>query len=112
VTNRGSRVAVDQIRRHSQTDAGSVFGKLNLAEHFACHGPRRLLVFHEAVPKERAEKMGTTWGYARVSTEDQELGLQITALRAAGVPEANIVQEKASGRWAVTGRSTPACWNG
>ncbi len=42
--------------------------------------------------------MGTTWGYARVSTEDQELGLQITALRAAGVPEANIVQEKASGK--------------
>jgi DNA invertase Pin-like site-specific DNA recombinase len=40
--------------------------------------------------------MGTTWGYARVSTEDQELGLQISALRAAGVPEANIVQEKAS----------------
>lgn len=42
--------------------------------------------------------MGTTWGYARVSTEDQELGLQITALRAAGVPEGNIVQEKASGK--------------
>jgi DNA invertase Pin-like site-specific DNA recombinase len=42
--------------------------------------------------------MGTTWGYARVSTEDQELGLQITALREAGVPEANIVQEKASGK--------------
>ena len=42
--------------------------------------------------------MGATWGYARVSTEDQELGLQITALRAAGVPDANIVQEKASGK--------------
>jgi DNA invertase Pin-like site-specific DNA recombinase len=42
--------------------------------------------------------MGTTWGYARVSTEDQELDLQITALRAAGVPMANIVQEKASGK--------------
>jgi DNA invertase Pin-like site-specific DNA recombinase len=42
--------------------------------------------------------MGTTWGDARVSTEDQELGLQITALRAAGVPEGNIVQEKASGK--------------
>ena len=39
--------------------------------------------------------MGKTYGYARVSTEDQELGLQITALRDAGVPEANIVQEKA-----------------
>jgi DNA invertase Pin-like site-specific DNA recombinase len=42
--------------------------------------------------------MGKTYGYARVSTEDQELGLQITALRDAGVPEANIVQEKASGK--------------
>jgi DNA invertase Pin-like site-specific DNA recombinase len=44
------------------------------------------------------EKMGTKWGYARVSTEDQELGLQVTALRDAGVPEVNIVTEKASGK--------------
>ena len=43
--------------------------------------------------------MGNTYGYARVSTEDQELGLQISALRDAGVPEANIVQEKASGKF-------------
>src|SRR4051794_34053916 len=43
-------------------------------------------------------KMGEIWGYARVSTEDQELGLQITALKEYGVPEANIVQEKASGK--------------
>jgi DNA invertase Pin-like site-specific DNA recombinase len=42
--------------------------------------------------------MGKSYGYARISTEDQELGLQITALRDAGVPEANIVQEKASGK--------------
>jgi DNA invertase Pin-like site-specific DNA recombinase len=42
--------------------------------------------------------MGTTWGYARVSTEDQELGLQISALRDAGVPDAHIIQEKASGK--------------
>ena len=42
--------------------------------------------------------MGKICGYARVSTEDQELGLQISALRDAGVPEANIVQEKASGK--------------
>ena len=39
-----------------------------------------------------------TWGYSRVSTEDQELGMQIAALREAGVPEAHIVQEKASGK--------------
>jgi DNA invertase Pin-like site-specific DNA recombinase len=39
-----------------------------------------------------------TWGYARVSTEDQELGLQLTALREAGVPDENIVAEKASGK--------------
>jgi DNA invertase Pin-like site-specific DNA recombinase len=42
--------------------------------------------------------MTEIWGYARVSTEDQELGLQVTALRAAGVPENHIVQEKASGK--------------
>jgi DNA invertase Pin-like site-specific DNA recombinase len=42
--------------------------------------------------------MGAVFGYARVSTEDQELGLQISALRASGVPEANIIQEKASGK--------------
>ena len=38
------------------------------------------------------------YGYARVSTEDQNLDLQITALRAADVPDANIVREKASGK--------------
>src|ERR1700760_2700607 len=48
--------------------------------------------------------MGQIWGYARVSTEDQELGLQIVALRMAGVPDANIVQEKASGK---TGSDRP-----
>jgi DNA invertase Pin-like site-specific DNA recombinase len=42
--------------------------------------------------------MGKIYGYARVSTEEQELGLQVSALLAAGVPEANIVQEKASGK--------------
>lgn len=42
--------------------------------------------------------MGDVYGYARVSTADQDLGLQISALRAAGVPEDNIVQETASGR--------------
>ena len=43
--------------------------------------------------------MGTTWGYARVSTEDQQLGLQITALHVASVPDANAVQEKAGSDW-------------
>ena len=42
--------------------------------------------------------MGEVWGYARVSTEDQDLGLQVSALREAGVPENHIVQEKASGK--------------
>ena len=42
--------------------------------------------------------MSTTYGYARVSTEDQELGLQVSALRDAGVPLDRIVQEKASGK--------------
>jgi DNA invertase Pin-like site-specific DNA recombinase len=41
--------------------------------------------------------MGEVWGYARVSTEDQNLASQVDALRAAGVPEGNIVQEKISG---------------
>jgi DNA invertase Pin-like site-specific DNA recombinase len=42
--------------------------------------------------------MSEIWGYARVSTEDQELGLQVSALHDAGVPEANIITEKASGK--------------
>jgi DNA invertase Pin-like site-specific DNA recombinase len=42
--------------------------------------------------------MAEVWGYARVSTEEQELGLQITALKDAGVSEDHIVQEKASGK--------------
>ena len=51
------------------------------------------------------------YGYARVSTEDRELGLQITALTEAGVAKADIVHEKASGsRKARTGRSMPSYW--
>ena len=41
--------------------------------------------------------MSAVWGYARVSREDQALALQLDALEAAGVPLANIVQEKESG---------------
>ena len=41
--------------------------------------------------------MGIMYGYARVSREDQDLALQLDALHAAGVPAANVVQDKASG---------------
>ena len=41
--------------------------------------------------------MAAVWGYARVSREDQALALQLDALGAAGVPSANVVQEKESG---------------
>lgn len=41
--------------------------------------------------------MSAVWGYARVSREDQALALQLDALEAAGVPSANVVQEKESG---------------
>lgn len=37
------------------------------------------------------------YGYARVSTQEQNLELQIEALKAGGVPERNIKQEKISG---------------
>ena len=37
------------------------------------------------------------YGYARVSTDDQELDLQIDDLKKAGCDEANIYSEKVSG---------------
>lgn len=39
----------------------------------------------------------THWGYARVSTVDQDTGMQFEALRRAGVEEAHIVTDHASG---------------
>ncbi len=41
--------------------------------------------------------MGRRWGYARVSTDDQTTALQVDALKAAGVPAGNIIEEKVSG---------------
>ena len=41
--------------------------------------------------------MGTMYGYARVSREDQDLALQLDALHAAGVEPANVIQDKGSG---------------
>lgn len=38
-----------------------------------------------------------TWGYARVSTDDQTTALQVDALIAAGVPKANLAEEYISG---------------
>ena len=37
------------------------------------------------------------FGYARVSTQDQKLDMQLEALRNAGVPDKNIYVEKVSG---------------
>ena len=41
---------------------------------------------------------GHLYGYARVSTEEQNLDLQMDALRAAGIPENQIFTEKLSGK--------------
>jgi DNA invertase Pin-like site-specific DNA recombinase len=41
--------------------------------------------------------VGIMYGYARVSREDQDLALQLDALRAAGVHTANLIQDKVSG---------------
>lgn len=41
--------------------------------------------------------MGEIWGCARVSTDDQNPGLQVDALTAAGVPRKQVVIERISG---------------
>ena len=74
-----------------------MFRNLNLAEHLCSQGKPPRLTFRKVVPNKKTQ-MGEIYGYARVSTEDQELGLQVSALRAAGVPDTNIVQETASGK--------------
>lgn len=59
-----------------------------------------MLAFHlpDAVERQRmASPAPLLIGYARVSTSDQDLRLQIEALLAAGVPEQRIYREKASG---------------
>ena len=40
----------------------------------------------------------TTYGYARVSTRDQNSNRQFDALAAAGVPRANMFADKAGGK--------------
>ena len=47
------------------------------------------------------------WGYARVSTEDQNLGLQATALTEAGVSPGILCERRRRG--GRTGQSTPSC---
>lgn len=48
-------------------------------------------------PLDRPVFTGRLIGYARVSTEDQDLSMQISALRRAGVHDDNIWSEKVSG---------------
>jgi len=48
-------------------------------------------------PSNYTDESGRLWGYARVSTEDQRLDLQIDDLVKAGVPRGDIYVEKISG---------------
>lgn len=57
----------------------------------------------DAITENMSEPDPSKVGYARVSTDDQKLDLQIDALKRAGVPEANIYTDQASGA-AVSGR--------
>src|SRR5215467_8786709 len=50
-----------------------------------------------ASTRERREEMGRLIGYARVSTTEQDLGLQLAALRSAGCSDPHIFCDTASG---------------
>jgi DNA invertase Pin-like site-specific DNA recombinase len=51
------------------------------------------LTLHKAVAKSE-ERMGKLLGYARVSTDDQDVGLQVDALLGAGVAEGDIYSDE------------------
>lgn len=53
----------------------------------------------------------TQWGYARVSTVDQDAALQLDALLAAGVDRAHIVVDHASGTKS-RDLASMNCWDG
>src|SRR6185437_2904510 len=80
-----------RCRRRSGVPQGKPYGTFRLPRHSAEY------IVPQGCSRIAERQMGQVWGYARVSTEDQDTGLQRAALLAAGVPEANIVEEKASG---------------